>query len=234
VLPWVGPNISWALVAVSAVMMAFSIAMLALTAFKDPGFVPRSPPNEDVEYGCALQMSAAAATTRCGGVSAPHARAPPALGTPLPPSLALRLPTCLPSLPFPPRVPPQSQDAAGHQGPPDQRLHGDHQVLPHVQVRDKAVRGLPAGGLPTAGLVAAGHPTGTGQPSHLFVNLLCLLTANCAVTERAGALRVWGPPRRSPTAATTARRAAPTAPCATTAWTSLTTTAPGWAPASAG
>jgi hypothetical protein len=51
VLPWVGPNISWALVAVSAVMMAFSIAMLALTAFKDPGFVPRSPPNEDVEYG---------------------------------------------------------------------------------------------------------------------------------------------------------------------------------------
>jgi hypothetical protein len=51
VLPWVGPHISWALVAISALLMAFSLSMLALTAFQDPGFIPRSPPDEDVEYG---------------------------------------------------------------------------------------------------------------------------------------------------------------------------------------
>ncbi|PSC73003.1 putative S-acyltransferase 7 [Micractinium conductrix] len=54
VLPWVGEHLSWALVGVSAGLIAFSLAMLALTAFKDPGFIPRSPLDEDVEYGMAV------------------------------------------------------------------------------------------------------------------------------------------------------------------------------------
>ena len=51
VLPWVGPHISWAVVAISAVWITFSLSMLAITAFTDPGFIPRSPPDQDVEYG---------------------------------------------------------------------------------------------------------------------------------------------------------------------------------------
>ncbi|KAL4433935.1 hypothetical protein ABPG75_000376 [Micractinium tetrahymenae] len=54
VLPWVGQHLSWALVAISGVLIALSITMLATTAFKDPGFIPRSPPDEDVEYGMAV------------------------------------------------------------------------------------------------------------------------------------------------------------------------------------
>lgn len=51
VLPWVGVHISWALVGISAALIVFSQAMLAATAFTDPGFIPRSPPDSDVEYG---------------------------------------------------------------------------------------------------------------------------------------------------------------------------------------
>lgn len=53
VLPWVGRHISWALVALSGVLIALSLSMLAATALTDPGFIPRSPLDEDVEYGCA-------------------------------------------------------------------------------------------------------------------------------------------------------------------------------------
>jgi hypothetical protein len=42
---------SWALVAVSGALVAFVFAMLAATAFRDPGYFPRSPPDTDVEYG---------------------------------------------------------------------------------------------------------------------------------------------------------------------------------------
>lgn len=52
VLPWVGQHISWALVAISGVLIVLSISMLAATALKDPGFIPRSPLDDDVEYGC--------------------------------------------------------------------------------------------------------------------------------------------------------------------------------------
>lgn len=52
-LPWVGEHISWALVAISGVLIAFSLLMLAVTSMTDPGFIPRSPPDPDVEYGCA-------------------------------------------------------------------------------------------------------------------------------------------------------------------------------------
>lgn len=51
VLPWVGEHISWALVAISGVLIAFSLLMLAVTSMTDPGFIPRSPPDPDVEYG---------------------------------------------------------------------------------------------------------------------------------------------------------------------------------------
>lgn len=54
VLPWVGRHISWALVALSGVLIALSTSMLAATALKDPGFIPRSPLDEDVEYGMAV------------------------------------------------------------------------------------------------------------------------------------------------------------------------------------
>ena len=53
VLPWVGPHISWALVALSALLMAWVLGCLAATAFRDPGFIPRSPPDDaaDLEHG---------------------------------------------------------------------------------------------------------------------------------------------------------------------------------------
>ncbi|KAL4441862.1 hypothetical protein ABPG77_003778 [Micractinium sp. CCAP 211/92] len=54
VLPWVGQHISWALVAISGVLIVLSISMLAATALKDPGFIPRSPLDDDVEYGMAV------------------------------------------------------------------------------------------------------------------------------------------------------------------------------------
>ncbi len=47
-----GQHISWAPVAISGVLIVLSISMLAATALKDPGFIPRSPLDDDVEYGC--------------------------------------------------------------------------------------------------------------------------------------------------------------------------------------
>ena len=51
VAPYLGRHVSWALVALSAVLVGFVLAMLATTALRDPGFYPRSPPSSDVEYG---------------------------------------------------------------------------------------------------------------------------------------------------------------------------------------
>lgn len=51
VVPYLGVHISWALVVVSILLVVFVFLMLGLTAFRDPGFIPRSPPNTDVEYG---------------------------------------------------------------------------------------------------------------------------------------------------------------------------------------
>lgn len=42
VAPELGQHISWAVVAVSAVLVAFSLTMLLCTALRDPGFIPRS------------------------------------------------------------------------------------------------------------------------------------------------------------------------------------------------
>ncbi|KAL4518635.1 hypothetical protein Ndes2437B_g00724 [Nannochloris sp. 'desiccata'] len=51
VAPYLGRNISWACVAVAAVLVAFVFLTLGMTAFRDPGFIPRSPLNNDVEFG---------------------------------------------------------------------------------------------------------------------------------------------------------------------------------------
>ena len=51
VAPYLGRHVSWALVALSAVLVCLVLAMLAATALRDPGFYPRSPPSGDVEYG---------------------------------------------------------------------------------------------------------------------------------------------------------------------------------------
>lgn len=51
VVPYVGRHISWALVPISAVLVALSLSMLAVTALRDPGFYPRSPEPTDIEYG---------------------------------------------------------------------------------------------------------------------------------------------------------------------------------------
>lgn len=51
VVPYLGVHVSWALVVISILLVVFVFLMLAMTAFRDPGFIPRSPPNTDVEYG---------------------------------------------------------------------------------------------------------------------------------------------------------------------------------------
>lgn len=51
IVPYLGRNVSWAFVAVAAAIIAFVLLMLAMTAFRDPGFIPRSPPDFDVETG---------------------------------------------------------------------------------------------------------------------------------------------------------------------------------------
>ena len=51
VVPYLGVHVSWALVVISIILVVFVFLMLAMTAFRDPGFIPRSPPNTDVEYG---------------------------------------------------------------------------------------------------------------------------------------------------------------------------------------
>lgn len=51
VAPYLGRHISWGFVGAAAALVAFVLLMLVMTAFRDPGFIPRSPPNSDVEYG---------------------------------------------------------------------------------------------------------------------------------------------------------------------------------------
>jgi DHHC palmitoyltransferase len=51
VAPYLGDNISWALVAITVVVIVFVLTALCRTALMDPGFIPRSPPNSDVEAG---------------------------------------------------------------------------------------------------------------------------------------------------------------------------------------
>lgn len=64
-----GEHISWALVAISGVLIAFSLIMLAVTSMTDPGFIPRSPPDPDVEYGCA-RNGGGGGQSRAGSVAA--------------------------------------------------------------------------------------------------------------------------------------------------------------------
>jgi palmitoyltransferase ZDHHC9/14/18 len=51
VAPYVGRELSWAYVAVVAVLTLIAFVALELTALSDPGFYPRSPPTADVETG---------------------------------------------------------------------------------------------------------------------------------------------------------------------------------------
>lgn len=51
VLPYLGQYMSWAFLAVSILIILFVFTMMGMTAFRDPGFYPRSPPNSDVEFG---------------------------------------------------------------------------------------------------------------------------------------------------------------------------------------
>lgn len=51
VAPYLGSHLSWGFVGAAAGLVTFVLLMLVMTAFRDPGFIPRSPPNSDVEYG---------------------------------------------------------------------------------------------------------------------------------------------------------------------------------------
>lgn len=51
VAPWLGRHLSWALFAVSIVLIVLSLGMLCLTAFTNPGFLPRNHLEDDEEYG---------------------------------------------------------------------------------------------------------------------------------------------------------------------------------------
>lgn len=51
VAPWLGRHLSWALFAVSIVLILLSIGVLFATAFTNPGFLPRNHLEEDEEYG---------------------------------------------------------------------------------------------------------------------------------------------------------------------------------------
>lgn len=229
--------------------------MLAATALKDPGFIPRSPLDEDVEYGCAAEP--------CGG----HGGQPLGLGLAGEAVLALeraleghrRQPlglglagkaAALGSAPAGGRVAGRSgarlrrpdgrsraqrrlacraeptlgllgspglQHGGAHQGPPDQRLHRHHQVLHHLQA---------GGACAWLGGAAARAAVCCVLGSCLRAQMLCRVRR-----LRVPLVSARRPRRRPRRAATTARRAARTAPCATTAWTSLITTARGWAPA---
>ena len=50
--PNLGRDYSWAVVAVTAALVAASLACLCTTAFMDPGFIPRNR-EVDAELGCA-------------------------------------------------------------------------------------------------------------------------------------------------------------------------------------
>ena len=56
VAPWLGRHISWGLFAVSIVIILFSLGTLCLTAFTNPGFLPRNHLEEDEEYGWAQSL----------------------------------------------------------------------------------------------------------------------------------------------------------------------------------
>lgn len=47
VAPYLGRNISWALVAITCVMIVVTAVALSLTAFRDPGYIPRSGDDPD-------------------------------------------------------------------------------------------------------------------------------------------------------------------------------------------
>ena len=51
VVPYTCTHVSWAFLPVSILLVVFVFTMLGMTAFRDPGFYPRSPPNSDVEFG---------------------------------------------------------------------------------------------------------------------------------------------------------------------------------------
>lgn len=52
VAPELGENISWSVVAISALLIAISLSMLLCTALRDPGYIPRSPYLEETRYCC--------------------------------------------------------------------------------------------------------------------------------------------------------------------------------------
>lgn len=51
VAPWLGRNQSWVIFAFSVVLIVFSLTVLFVTAFTNPGFLPRNHLDEDEEYG---------------------------------------------------------------------------------------------------------------------------------------------------------------------------------------
>lgn len=51
VSPYLGRHISWAVPAVSGVLVGIVACTMAATALRDPGFYPRSPQSADAEYG---------------------------------------------------------------------------------------------------------------------------------------------------------------------------------------
>ena len=51
VAPWLGRNQSWVIFAFSIVLIVFSLTVLLVTAFTNPGFLPRNHLDEDEEYG---------------------------------------------------------------------------------------------------------------------------------------------------------------------------------------
>jgi hypothetical protein len=51
VAPWLGRHLSWVLFAFSIVLIVLSLTVLFVTAFTNPGFLPRNHLEEDEEYG---------------------------------------------------------------------------------------------------------------------------------------------------------------------------------------
>ena len=51
VIPYTYDHMSKAYLAVTIVLVIFVLSMLSLTAFRDPGFYPRSPLHSDIDIG---------------------------------------------------------------------------------------------------------------------------------------------------------------------------------------
>lgn len=47
VAPYLGRHVSWALVAITCVIIVVVAVALAMTAFRDPGYIPRSEDDND-------------------------------------------------------------------------------------------------------------------------------------------------------------------------------------------